>query len=59
LEAIVGVIFKNGTVVISRSPAHRIEPLTVRSPVLGLKLNAVAVVLMLGVWLPVPATNTG
>jgi hypothetical protein len=34
-------------------------PPTVKSPVLALKVNAVAVVLMLGVWFPVPATNTG
>jgi hypothetical protein len=35
------------------------NPPAVKILVLGLKLNAVAVVLMLGVWFPVPTTNTG
>jgi hypothetical protein len=35
------------------------SPPTVRVPVEGLKLNAVAVSLMLGARTPVPSTNTG
>ena len=44
---------------VTSEPEFKLPP-TVKSPVLGLKVNAVAVVLTLAVWLePAAATKTG